>query len=59
MTYDYQIVKSTLAQIDTLGEQSLRQHGMAGFKVMNTWTEQDQHGHTLFIFLMEREIPHV
>lgn len=57
MTFDYQIVKSPLAQIDTFGEQSLRQAGLAGFRIKNSWTEQDSHGNTVFIFLMEKEIP--
>ena len=57
MTYDYQIVKSQLAQIDTFGEQSLRQAGLAGFRIKSSWTEKDIHDNTVFIFLMEMEIP--
>jgi hypothetical protein len=57
MKYDYELVISAGANLPTAGEADLKRRGQLGFKVKSTWTEQDSNGNTVFIFLMEKEIP--
>ncbi len=56
MRYDYEIVMSPRVNLSTAGEMDLKRKGAQGFRVKNTWTEQDNQGNTIFIFLLEKEI---
>lgn len=56
MKYAYQIVVIPKAQVLNGNEGPLNTLGASSFRVKNTWVEQDPHGITVFIFLMEKEI---
>lgn len=57
MNYDYEIVMSTRANFVNVGEPELKRKGAQGFRVKNTWTEQNPQGDIVYIFLLEKEIP--
>jgi hypothetical protein len=59
MRYNYQLVIIPKPQLLAGNEQALQANGVNGFRVKNTWIEQNSQGVTLFIFLMEKEIPQV